>query len=134
MTPSDEGLDRHGCAARQICRPKELLLSAPVNDMPNPKSKPPPAQFLTPAEVASPGESSTLDRVKYCLQPYTNVRPIKDTYHVGALCPDLDFLGADLNLEFRLRGKQRYWRGEIEADWSVADLADYTDQKLQVSP
>ena len=97
------------------------------------KSKPKAALHLTPSAVSAP-TGSTLDRVKFCLQPYTNVNPIQDIYHVGALCPDLDFLGADLNLEFSLRGNQQYWKGEIGSDWTVRYLADYTDLKLKATP
>jgi len=107
--------------------------------MPSPKpkkvkSKPKAAFHLTLANVAAPKGSSTLNRVKFCIAPYTNVRPIKNEYHVGALCQDLDFLGADLNVEFGLTGKQQFWRGEIESDWSVQYLADYTDLKRKVQP
>jgi hypothetical protein len=99
-----------------------------------PKLKPSSAPHLTAAAVAAAPGSSTLDRVIYCIEPYTNVRPILPTYHVGALCPDLDFLGADLNVEFGLRGNQQYWKGEIEAEWSVRYLADYTDLKGKEKP
>ena len=58
------------------------------------------------------------------------MRPIKDEYHVGALCQDLDLLGADLNCEFALKANQQYWHTEIETDWTVQYLADYTDLKL----
>ena len=93
-------------------------------------TKPPNATALTPKAVAAPS-GTTLARVKFCLQPYTSVRPIKDQYHVGALCKDLDFLGADLNLEFSIPSNKKYWKGEIEGDWSVRYLADYTDLKLK---
>jgi hypothetical protein len=95
------------------------------------KPKPPSAVHLSGAAVTAPSGSSTLDRVKFCIQPFTNVRPIKDEYHVGALCQDLDFLGADLNIEFHLVGEQPYWHGEIESGWTVKYLAAYTDLKLQ---
>lgn len=99
-------------------------------------SKPSSARHLTPDVVAAPKGSSTLTRVKYCIQPYTSVRPIKDDYHIAALCQDLDFLGADLNVEFRLKGKQQYWKGEIDrfSDKSVRYLADYTDLKAKLTP
>ena len=94
------------------------------------KAAPKNAVPLTSNAVAAPGKS-TIARVKFCLGPYTSVRPIKDQYHVGALCKDLDFLGADLNLEFSIPSNKQYWKGEIEGDWSVRYLADYTDLKLQ---
>lgn len=93
------------------------------------KAKPANAVHLTPAAVAAPGKT-TLDRVKFCIEPYTSVRPIKDEYHLGALCRDLDFLGADLNVEFSIQSNKQYWKGEIDGDWSVQYLADYTDLKL----
>jgi hypothetical protein len=98
------------------------------------KPKPKAAVHLTAAAVAAPAGSSTLNRVIFCLQPYTSVRPIESYYHVGALCQDLDFLGADLNVEFGLSGNQQYWKGEIDADWSVRYLADYTDLKRKQTP
>ena len=88
---------------------------------------------LTATAVAAPAGASTLQRVIHCIEPYTNVRPVKPAYHVGALCQDLDYLGADLNVEFRLRKRQQFWQGEIEGKWSVRYLSDYTDLKRQVN-
>src|SRR5205807_9299324 len=95
------------------------------------KPKPSSAVHLSGDAVAAPHGSSTVDRVKFCIQPFTNVRPIKDEYQVGALCQDLDFLGADLNIEFRLTANQQYWKGEIESGWTVKYLAGYTDLKMK---
>lgn len=100
----------------------------------NLKNTPSQAKHLNLAAVAAPAGSSTLGRVVYCIDPYTNVTPILPQYHVGSLCPDLDFLGADLNVEFGLQGRQQYWHGEIEGTWSVQDLADYTDLKRNQQP
>ena len=95
------------------------------------KKKPAKARHLDTAKMAT---ANTLNRVIRCISSYTSVRPITPEYHVGALCQDLDYLGADLNEEFGLRGNQQYWQGEIESDWSVRYLADYTDLKLKQQP
>jgi hypothetical protein len=101
---------------------------------PKAAKKPVPTKVITSASFASAPGASTLDRVKECIDPYTSVNPIENHYHVGALVKDLDFLGLDLNIEFGLAGKQRYWQGEIEGEWSVRYLADYTDLKRKVKP
>jgi hypothetical protein len=92
------------------------------------------SQALTPKLFVAPQGASTLERVIHCIEPYTQVRPIKPEYHVGALVPDLDFLGADLNIEFDLKGHQQYWKSEIDGAWSVQYLADYTDLKKKEQP
>lgn len=98
------------------------------------KRRPAEARHLDAAAVAAPSGRNTLGRVIYCIEPYTSIRPIRPEYPVGALCQDLDFLGADLNLEFGLEGNQRYWRGEIEGSWIVRYLSDYTDLKKAALP
>ncbi len=98
------------------------------------KEKPATADDLGPETLSAPVGSTTIDRVTHCLALYTHVRPILPEYHVGALCQDIDFLGADLNREFQLIGRQRYWQGEIEGAWTVRDLSGYTDRKAQVKP
>ncbi len=98
------------------------------------KSKPSRSPYLTTEAVAAAAGSSTLARVIHCVEPYTCARPIEPSYHVGALCRDLDFLGVDLNREFGLRGEQQYWKGEIEAEWSTQYLAAYTDLKRKEAP
>jgi hypothetical protein len=95
------------------------------------KKIPQKAKPLTLAHVAAPLGTTTLDRVIHCLSAYTDVKPITSNMVVGDLCKTLDFLGADLNVEFHLKGHQQYWQGEIESKWTVQYLADYTDLKIQ---
>ena len=98
------------------------------------KKTPRKAKPLTLAHVAAPLGSTTLDRVIHCLSAYTDVNPITPGMVVGDLCKTLDFLGADLNVEFHLQGHQQYWQGEIDPKWTVQYLADYTDLKIQQKP
>jgi hypothetical protein len=98
------------------------------------KRPPKKAKPLTLAHVAAPLGATTLQRVEHCLSAYTDVNPIQPSMLVGDLCKTLDFLGSDLNVEFHLQGQQQYWQGEIDPKWTVQNLADYTDQKIQQNP
>lgn len=97
-------------------------------DQPTLKPRPASAQPLTFAAFAPTG-ASTLDQLIELIEPYTHTRPVLQEYTLGALVPDLDLLGADINDHWKLTGERAFWNGEIDKKWTVFYLAGYIDLK-----
>jgi len=93
------------------------------------KLKKRPTGAVNMAYAKTPGKT-TRARIIALIEPYTHVRPVLPQYAVGALVPDLDLLGADINDEFDFPAGKGYFSGEIEAKWTVDYLSAYTDLKL----
>jgi hypothetical protein len=77
-----------------------------------------------------PEGNTTISRLISILKTYTHVDPIQAEYSVGPLVPDLDMLGADINVTWKLPTGKGFWSGEIERQWTVKYLAAYIDLKI----
>ena len=77
-----------------------------------------------------PQGAGTVQRLISILNTYTHT-PIQPGYTVGALVPDLDMLGADINQTWKLPSGTGYKTGDIQPTWTVQTLANDIDKRVK---
>ena len=97
------------------------------------KAKPKTATYVALSDFA-PADGTTLDKLIALIDRYPHVDPVLPGFTVGALVPDTDLLGADINQRWELKGRQRFFQDEIERTWTLVYLAAYIDLKVTQTP